>query len=60
MRQSGTTGRRGCDHRLRGLQPWIPHLKEIGCNAVYLGPVFSSVSHGYDTTSYTEVDPPAR
>jgi glycosidase len=47
----------GLEHRLWGLQPWIPHLKSIGCSAVYLGPVFSSVSHGYDTTSYTEVDP---
>jgi glycosidase len=47
----------GLEHRLQGLQPWIPHLVSIGCNAVYLGPVFSSVSHGYDTTDYVEVDP---
>jgi glycosidase len=47
----------GLEHRLPGLQPWIPHLVSIGCNAVYLGPVFSSVSHGYDTTDYVEVDP---
>jgi len=47
----------GLEHRLPGLQPWIPHLVSIGSNAVYLGPVFSSVSHGYDTTDYVEVDP---
>jgi cyclomaltodextrinase / maltogenic alpha-amylase / neopullulanase len=47
----------GLEHRLPGLQAWIPHLTGIGCNAVYLGPVFSSVSHGYDTTDFVEVDP---
>jgi len=47
----------GLQHRLPGLGAWIPHLKDIGCNAVYLGPVFASVSHGYDTTDYTRVDP---
>lgn len=50
-------GGEGLQHRLPGLQAWIPHLKDIGCNAVYLGPVFASVSHGYDTTDYTLVDP---
>jgi cyclomaltodextrinase len=47
----------GLRHRLPGLQAWIPHLKDIGCTGVYLGPVFASVSHGYDTTDYVSVDP---
>ena len=47
----------GLEHRLPGLAPWIPHLVSLGCNAVYLGPVFASVSHGYDTTDYYAVDP---
>jgi len=48
---------KGLDHRLPGLGPWIPHLAALGCNAIYLGPVFESVSHGYDTTDYSNVDP---
>ena len=42
--------------RLNKLLPWIGHIKEIGCNAVYLGPVFESVGHGYETTDYKKVD----
>ena len=34
----------------------IPHIKEMGCNAVYFGPVFESVKHGYDTVDYTKID----
>ena len=31
-------------------------MKEIGTNALYLGPVFESSSHGYDTADYRLVD----
>ena len=34
----------------------IPHIKKLGCNAVYFGPVFESVRHGYDTNDYTKID----
>lgn len=34
----------------------IPHIKELGCNAVYFGPVFESAYHGYDTVDYTKID----
>lgn len=34
----------------------IPHIKKLGCNAVYFGPVFESVRHGYDTVDYTKID----
>ncbi len=34
----------------------IPHIKELGCNAVYFGPVFESAYHGYDTADYTKID----
>ncbi len=34
----------------------IPHLKSIGINAIYLGPLFESTSHGYDTKDYFNVD----
>ena len=42
--------------RLDKLLPWVEHIKEIGCNAIYLGPVFESVGHGYETTDYKTVD----
>lgn len=34
----------------------IPHIVECGFNAVYFGPVFESVAHGYDTVDYTKID----
>lgn len=35
---------------------WISHMKRLGCNAVYIGPLFESTSHGYDTRDYRRVD----
>lgn len=43
-------------HRLNTLLPWIGHIKEIGCNAIYIGPLFESVGHGYETTDYKKLD----
>lgn len=43
-------------HRLNEIIPWIGHIKEIGCNALYIGPLFQSVGHGYETTDYRTVD----
>ena len=43
-------------HRLNTLLPWIGHMKEIGCNAIYIGPLFESVGHGYETTDYKKLD----
>ena len=43
-------------HRLLTLLPWINHLKEIGVNAIYIGPLFESVGHGYETTDYKKLD----
>lgn len=42
--------------RLRALIPWISHIKDIGCNALYIGPLFQSVGHGYETTDYRLLD----
>ena len=42
--------------RLNKLLPWISHIKEIGCNAIYIGPLFESVGHGYETTDYKKLD----
>ena len=44
------------EHRLNQLGPWIKHIKEIGCNALYIGPLFESVGHGYETTDYYKLD----
>lgn len=44
------------EHRLNTLIPWIGHIKEIGCNALYIGPLFESVGHGYETTDYKKLD----
>tara|TARA_R110002126_G_scaffold22865_1_gene81052 strand:+ start:4016 stop:5374 length:1359 start_codon:yes stop_codon:yes gene_type:complete len=41
---------------LEDLLPWLNHIKEIGCNALYIGPLFESTSHGYDTVDYNEID----
>lgn len=43
-------------HRLPGLIPWIGHLQQIGVNALYIGPLFESVGHGYETTDYKKLD----
>ena len=42
--------------RLNTVLPWIAHIKEIGCNAIYIGPLFESVGHGYETTDYKKLD----
>lgn len=44
------------EHRLNKLIPWISHIKGIGCNAIYIGPLFESVGHGYETTDYMKLD----
>lgn len=38
------------------LNRWVSHMADIGFNAVYIGPLFESGSHGYDTTDYKRVD----
>ena len=42
--------------RLNKLLLWIEHIKNIGCNALYIGPLFESVGHGYETTDYKKLD----
>jgi cyclomaltodextrinase len=42
--------------RLAELHGWIPHLKQLGATALYLGPLFESTAHGYDTADYYHVD----
>ena len=42
--------------RLNKILDWIPHIRSIGCNAIYIGPLFESVGHGYETTDYKKLD----
>jgi len=44
------------EHRLNKLLPWIDHIKRLGCNAIYIGPLFESVGHGYETIDYKKLD----
>ena len=44
-------------HRLRRLEGWLDHLISLGANGLLLGPIFTSTTHGYDTTDYLSVDP---
>lgn len=54
----------GCAHENNGetgshfdkLTKWADHAKEIGCTGIYIGPLFESVGHGYETTDYKLVD----
>ena len=54
----------GCPHENHGeeghhfekLKAWADHAKEIGCTAIYIGPLFQSEGHGYETVDYRRVD----
>lgn len=43
-------------HRFRALEDWLPHIRALGCDAIYIGPLFESSTHGYDTRDYRMVD----
>ncbi len=42
--------------RLERLLPWLDHIQSLGANALYLGPLFESSAHGYDTADYYHLD----
>ncbi len=42
--------------RLYELLGWLDHIQELGATAIYLGPIFESERHGYDTIDYFSVD----
>ena len=43
---------------LKGIQEKLPYLRELGVNALYLTPIFKSISnHKYDIQDYFTVDP---
>lgn len=42
--------------RLNQIVPWLDHMTSLGATALYLGPIFQSMSHGYDTIDYFQID----
>lgn len=44
------------ENRIDGLYSWADHIVSCGFDALYLGPLFQSLSHGYDTVDYYNVD----
>ena len=43
---------------LKGITKKLDYIKDLGCNAIYLTPVFESISnHKYDISDYYNVDP---
>lgn len=42
--------------RIQKVNEWIPHMLELGIDAIYFSPVFSSDRHGYDTRDYSKID----
>lgn len=44
------------EHRILKVEEWIPHIKELGCNAIYFSPLFESDNHGYNTRDFRKLD----
>lgn len=42
--------------RILKVKEWTGTLDALGVNALYLGPLFESVTHGYDTVNYHTLD----
>ncbi len=42
--------------RIRKIGDWAEHIAKLGCDAVYLSPIFESDRHGYDTRDYRKLD----
>ncbi|MGP6174899.1 alpha-amylase family protein [Corynebacterium sp. A21] len=43
--------------RLRKLLNWLDYVVDLGTNALLLGPVFTSQTHGYDLLDQFQIDP---
>lgn len=43
-------------NRLDALYPWLDQMQALGLDSLYLGPIFQSTSHGYDTIDYYKID----
>ncbi len=45
------------EHRLLRIIDWLDHALKLGASGLALGPIFSSRTHGYDTTDHLRIDP---
>ena len=43
-------------HKINRIMDWLPHIKELGADAVYFSPLFESDTHGYNTRDYFKID----
>ena len=43
--------------RLDRLTNWLDYARDLGVNGLVVGPLFDSVSHGYDTLDHLRIDP---
>ncbi|MBQ4313689.1 MAG: maltodextrin glucosidase, partial [Clostridia bacterium] len=43
-------------NRIAAIAEMTEHIADMGFDAVYFGPVFSSTKHGYDTADYRIID----
>lgn len=43
-------------NNLAAMEEWIFHIQKMGVTGLYVGPLFESVGHGYETTDYKMVD----
>jgi glycosidase len=50
-------GDRSAAPRLRRLLGWLDYATHLGANGLLLGPIFTSQSHGYDSTNQFAIDP---
>lgn len=44
------------EHHFDKLKAWAKHAQELNFTGIYIGPLFESVGHGYETTDYKKVD----
>lgn len=42
--------------KINKVAQWKDHLKNLGVTALYIGPIFESTKHGYDTADYLKID----
>ncbi len=42
--------------RILKIGEWAEHIRKLGCDAVYLSPIFESDRHGYDTRDFRKID----
>lgn len=52
----GTNRDVSADSRMDELMLWIPYLESLHISAIYIGPLFESSTHGYDTRDFRLID----